>query len=418
MGAMRSHKQCSNFPGTRILWIRKYKESLKGSIVQTMNKILPFDPIEKGHDVFLEGGSKPTGYKYKNGSYIALGGINHVESYLSAEFAAIYVNQAEELTLEDWSMLKMRATERGAHPDYPYTYIYGDCNPSDANHWIINSDDLTYFNITHEMNPTIMIDGEYVSDQARRRVEILDTLPPLLKARYRDGLWKSAEDAVYQEFIKEKHVAPMELEDIPRGWRWGGAIDYGLRDASVYWLFAFSPNRDAVKFFSEIYQTGLNANKFAEKIHEVHKFYNVRPEFIVADHDSNSNDILIESGLRQLETTKKSGIDQGKHAGIESGISNVKDWLSADIGTLTINEFSLFRNEVDQILDKKRHPTSTVAELGVYSYYPIEEQKLRKHPDLPIDKFNHGCDCIRYALWRLTNYKRPVRISGSGIMTG
>ena len=389
-------------PGTRILYIRKTRESIKNSVVPTFNGILPYDPLERGNEIELLGGSNPTGYRFQNGSSIVFGGTNHIEEYLSSYWHIVYVNQAEEISEEHWSLLMSRCTHRAEHPTLPFRQIIGDCNPADSNHWILTRDRLNRYKIRHEDNPSIMQNGEYVNDEARSRIEDLKSLPSPLLERYYLGEWFSSEDVVYREFSKKKHVKPLRIGDIPRDWHCAGAIDYGLKDASVYWIYFYSPDRENVRFMYELYRTGLNANELAEEIHKMHKELDVKPRYIVSDHDLNSRDILEKTGL-PIEPADKNS----KNGGLITGIDNAKKWFKKDHESLLINEFSL--NFVDPELEKRKLPTSTVQELGIYSYYPIDEQAKRKNPDEPIDKHNHGCDTLRYALWKLSSPRTYYR---------
>jgi phage terminase large subunit len=93
---------------------------------------------------------------------------------LSGERDGIYVNQAEELTLEDWETLTTRTTGRGAVTDVPM--LFGDCNPGPPSHWILNRPSLDVLSSSHEDNPTLYDAAGQITDQGRRSMAILDAL--------------------------------------------------------------------------------------------------------------------------------------------------------------------------------------------------------------------------------------------------
>ena len=434
ISVMFSHWLASNFPNTRILWIRKTRESIKNSLVPTFNEFLPYDPLERGHEVFLKGGSNPTGYEYSNGSVIHFGGTNHPEGYLSTQWHHIMINQAEELTEEQVALLRSRCTFRAAHPSLNFRQIRLDCNPSDANHWLParkerfqndpeQKDNYEWFEILHKHNRSIMDeDGNYLSEEARQRVEDLKALPHLLYERLYLGKWTSAAGVVYPMFDPKIHVKPMTKDNIPPDWNWASAMDHGFEDPRVFWIFAYSPDRTKIRFMYEIYMTKLNTNEVIPEIRKMAERLGIDPFPVVCDHDSDENDILVKAGIpivrahKQPKKDKKTGALFG---GLKAGIDNMKDWLNRGDDSILFNEYSitgygpeagLWNGEIDNRLVVRHHPTSTVGEFGVYSYWPEEEQKKKPDPDKPRDGFDHGMDTTRYGLWWVANYRPFIRI--------
>ena len=106
---MKLHRRALYVPGEYAI-VRKVKETIKRSVCKTFAKILGYDPFvsKKGY-VKGNGGQHPQSYHYPNGSAIHILGMNHPDGFLSSEFHGVYVNQAEELTYEDWQLLARRA---------------------------------------------------------------------------------------------------------------------------------------------------------------------------------------------------------------------------------------------------------------------------------------------------------------------
>ncbi len=120
----------------RGLMVRKtYKSLLPSAVVTYEHKVLPIPPGHPDCPVMVFGGSRPDWYDYPNGARLVLGGMDNADKFLSAEFDFIYVNQAEEIDVDDWEKLTGRATGRAGNTEHPQ--IIGDCNPSHPYHWIL-----------------------------------------------------------------------------------------------------------------------------------------------------------------------------------------------------------------------------------------------------------------------------------------
>jgi phage terminase large subunit len=108
--------------------LRKTQADVYGSVLQTFERIIDGAPVEP------YGGEKTQKYTYSNGSVVWVGGMDKAGKVLSSERDFVYVNQAEQLTLDDWESITTRTTGRGAV--MPYTMTFGDCNPGGSKHWI------------------------------------------------------------------------------------------------------------------------------------------------------------------------------------------------------------------------------------------------------------------------------------------
>lgn len=223
---------CAKYPKTQGALIRKTYRSIAGSVALT------FDRVAKGFPVVKYGGEHPEQYQFWNGSRIWIGGMDAPDKVLSSERDFIYVNQSEELTVQDWETLATRCTGRGAV--MPYTQLLGDCNPSGTRHWIrkkASDGKLRLFNARHTDNPSLYdslspetafrmfpngpprvefdVDGEKIcmspimrdgrvyvlSAEGRKRLEALaTTLSGVRLLRLFKGIWATAEGAVYDRF--------------------------------------------------------------------------------------------------------------------------------------------------------------------------------------------------------------------------
>lgn len=180
------------------------------------------------------GGQKPEWYEYPNGARLWIGGMDNPNKMLSGERDFIYINQAEELKLDDWEVLLTRCTGRGAVTKTPM--IFGDCNPGAEDHWIIKRDGLRVFQSRHEDNPTLFDENGEMTEQGVRSMATLDSLTGVRKARLRYGKWVGAEGLYFEEWDEDLHTCD-PLETIPADWPVWGALDYGYAHPTAFGVF-------------------------------------------------------------------------------------------------------------------------------------------------------------------------------------
>ena len=116
------HLCCQKYPGMRGLIVRKTRESCTESALVTFEeKVVP-----RNHPILQSGGQRKMrqAYQYPNGSTIVVGGMDKPSKTLSTEFDIIYVQEAIELTENDWEMLT-RPLRNGV---VPYQQIIADNN--------------------------------------------------------------------------------------------------------------------------------------------------------------------------------------------------------------------------------------------------------------------------------------------------
>ena len=168
------------------------------TLVTFEEKILPIPPRHPLSLITVYGGSKPKWYDYPNGSKAVCGGMNNADKILSGEYDFIYVNQAEELSLDDWEKLSTRCTGRAGNA--PYTQLIGDCNPSHDQHWILKrakekNPRLKVFNSTHKDNPTLWDYDEIEwTETGKKTLSTLKTLIGLRRQRGFEGKWVAEEE--------------------------------------------------------------------------------------------------------------------------------------------------------------------------------------------------------------------------------
>ena len=225
-GCLKAHTICELNPGAQGAIVRKAFNSLAGTVVKT------FQRITQGRGIHEYGGETPTKFIYPNGSAIWLGGMDNPDRVLSAERDFIFVPQAEELTEAEWEVLSTRCTGRGAV--ISNAQIYGDCNPAGTKHWIRSRKSVRLLNATHRDNPQLYDDQGEMTMEGARRIGMLEaSLTGVRRKRLLEGIWATAEGAVYDTFDPSVHVRIRPRSDFIR---WLLAIDEGYTNPAVVLL--------------------------------------------------------------------------------------------------------------------------------------------------------------------------------------
>lgn len=358
-------------PKARILFCRKISRSLYTTVVPTWeNKIVNGLVTDKptGASIRRLGGNRPYEYQYPNGATIILGGLDNPDKILSAEYDYVYVNQAEEIKLGVWEVLKGRATGRAGATTQPQ--IFGDCNPGPPNHWILSDSNLELINTAHKDNPTLW-DGEEWTELGKQSIDILKSLTGTRYKRGYLGEWAGSEGLVYEDdFDADKHVLNIPIN--PK-WKFFISCDFGYRSPIVFQLWGVDTQKQ-MYLCKEIYTVGKTTHNLLPQLQHWVRTY--RPAVLIADHDPEGQATLKKLGI-PVRNAKKN---------IVQGIIKVKDFF-AD-GRLWFLEDCL------EFKDTSLHPlpACTLDEMLSYCY---PENSLN---DLPIDANNHGMDTMRYAV--------------------
>jgi hypothetical protein len=193
-------------------------------------------------------------YRYPNGSVLIVAGLDDPEKIKSLELDVAYVQEATELDLGDWEMLRSRLR----HDVMPYHQLLGDCNPGDPGHWLNKRCDAGATRrlvSRHEDNPSITAE----------RIAALDALTGYRHKRLRLGLWVAAEGMYFPEWNPEVHCE--DAFDPPADWTRWLAVDYGYADPFCCLWFARAPDaRRTVHVYRELYAAGLRDEQQADLV--------------------------------------------------------------------------------------------------------------------------------------------------------
>lgn len=377
------------YPGSRAIIIRKTHKSLKTSVLLTYErKVLGAYDRETGRfdqrktPVVKLGGEHTEGYHYPNGSHIYLGGMDVPDKVLSSEWDVVYINQAEELTLNDWEIITTRTTGRAGN--MPYAQIIADCNPGAPTHWIrsrTSAGKLTLLESRHEDNPVLFDPTTHqITEQGKRSLATLDGLTGVRYRRLRLGQWAAAEGAVYEDFDRAVHIIP--AFPIPDDWMRIRVVDFGYTNPFVCQWWALDEDLRGF-MYREIYMSHRIVEDHARDILRFSSDEQIYAT--IADHDAEDRATLSKYGISTIPAMKA----------VTLGIQAVQQRLrKAGDGNPRLFIFEGALVETDPLLLETRKPTCTEQEWDSYVWKPATAAGITKEEPLKVD--DHGMDGVRY----------------------
>jgi PBSX family phage terminase large subunit len=383
----KMHRFCLVNAGVRCLIVRKTATSLTSTALSTFRQYVATEALQYG-DVEWYGGSKqePAQYRYTNGSTILVAGMDQPTRIMSSEYDMIYVQEATELTIDDWEHLLTRLRNGRTQ----LQQILADCNPSFPTHWLKLRADQGLTKILesrHEENPRLFTEAGTLTPAGAQYMEVLDKLTGVRHARLRRGQWVSAEGVIYEDFDGAIHV----VDAMPRGWEgweryW--AVDFGFTNPFVCQFWAESPDGD-LYLYREIYRTQQTVEQHVARIKELvcpeRKWLEPKPQLVLADHDAEGRQTFTNAiGLPTTAAKKQ----------VTEGIQAVQE-------RMRLNEHGHPRVyfvrgalvDRDEALVEAKKPTCTIEELPGY----IWDIGAGKNPkEQPVKINDHGADAMRY----------------------
>lgn len=360
----KSYMTCREYPNTQGALVRKTSASIPGTVLVTMKRIIGNFPVN-----YYGGEHSPERIIYPNGSQIWIGGMDNPRKVLSGERDFIQVCQAEELSSDDWEVMTTRITGRGSV--MPYTQLFGDCNPSHKRHWILQrsrTGSLKLLHTNHFDNPSLFtVDGD-ATKQGARTMETLDALTGVLRKRLRDGVWATAEGAVFENVII-RHIADEEIKQfdhVLHGLDWGY-----FPDPASYGRMHYDAARKTLHIFGEV-RMWRASNEY---LHQTLVEYGLTPgDMLIAD----------SAEPKSVADFRAFGMNcRGAEKGPESVRYGIK-WLQG------LNEI---------IIDPDRAPYHA-EEFVDYEYERTRDGEMISEF---VDQNNHAIDDTRYAtnlIWR------------------
>lgn len=361
------HKTCLENPHVRALIVRKTRSSLAETALHSFEStILGF-----GHPL-LSGATRQNrrAYVYPNGSRIVVGGMDSPSRIMSSDYDIIFAQEATELTEEDWDNLLSRLRNY----KLPYQQIMGDCNPQGENHWLYRRSSrksLVMLQSRHEDNPVMYNPETGWTAKGKEYLAKLDNLSGVRYKRLREGIWASAEGAVYDMFDAQAHIFYGHL---PTFRRYIVGMDFGYTNAGTMLTFGETVNGDLF-LVDEVYRTGQTLDWWVNTALQVNARY--RPQLFIGDPAR-------PDAIKQLQV-KGLNVKRGNNK-IKFGV----DLVQRRLQNKSIKFYHNSLKEEDKELKDNLMPLRVTDEILGYMW---DENK-----DVPIATQNHALDAMRYVV--------------------
>ena len=332
------------------LLIVKAIESTEPLVISIVRKSLPslrisvmrdFFDILKNLDLYnVESHNKTENTYLLNNTLVEFFSIDDAQKRRGSKRDILFINEANELTYEDFFQLNIRTTNQ----------IYLDFNPSEQfwyNDKLQSRDDITIIHSTYKDNP-------YLNPEQVNEIERLQHTDLQYYQIYALGQFAGGMDLVYQYIpIDDIPVSSAKLV--------GLGMDYGFTNDPTTLVEVWKDN-DSVYLNELLYERNLTNQDIADKLSE----YGVdRYIEIIAD----------SAEPKSIEEIRRMGF-------------NIKPAQKGPDSIL---------NGIDILKRKRIHVTkqsvNLIKELNNYKWITDKNgNKLNK----PVDAFNHALDAVRY----------------------
>ncbi len=386
-------------PGMRGLIIRKTRESLTSTGLVTWRQKVVAEGLTTGVLSFYGGSAaEPSQYRYSNGSSIVVGGMDKAMKIMSSDYDVIYVQEATELTVDDWEAL----TTRLRNGVVSFQQLIADCNPNTPHHWLnlrAQQGQTTMLNSAHEDNPMLFGPDGTLTAVGTSYIAKLDALTGVRYLRLRKGLWAAAEGLVYEDFDPAVHL----VDSLPSGsehWTRWWSVDFGYTNPFVWQSWAEDPD-GRMWLYREIYKTQELVEDHARHMIKLTQqrdgtWVEPRPRAIVCDHDAEDRATLERHlGISTVAAHK------AKSPGIQAVQSRLR--VQPD-GKPRIFLVRTALHKPDKHLVDAKKPVSTIDEITGYVWPPNAKPGQREDP---VKENDHGMDAMRYIVAERDLRARP-----------
>jgi PBSX family phage terminase large subunit len=384
-GALEKLHLCAmKYAGMRGIILRKTRKSITQSAQVTYEtKVLPAGTRGKGVSRLR---TQEQEYRYRNGSIIAIGGLEDITRVMSSEWDMIYIQELIEVGEDEYE----KCTTRLRNWVMPYQQLLADTNPDKPTHWILQRvalGHLKMFESRHEDNPELFSqETQEWTEKGIEYIATLDALSGARKERLRHGKWTSAEGLVYEDFDRSKHV--VFNFKIPKDWNRYWVVDFGYTNPFVWQAWAEDHDGRLYRY-KEIYRTQTLVEDHAVEIAKLTKD-EPKPRAIICDHDAEGRATLERKLGITTVAADKSVVD-----GIQAVQSRLKVRGDGKPGILFLTDSLNIR---DSELVAKHKPVCTEDEFDSYIW---DIANNRKKGEEPVKEDDHSMDAMRYLVMHI-----------------
>ena len=255
----------------------------------------------------------------------------------------LFINEANEINLEDWRQLLLRTTGR----------VLIDYNPSDEFHWIyeevIPREDAEFFQTTYKDNP-------FLPESVVMEIERFKTADENFWKVYGLGERGTAQSTIFTHWT--------EINQIPN--------EYKLLTTGVDFGYTNDPTA-IVRVYTDGHGFAVDELCYATRL------TNSDISKVLRDNEVNRSDVVI------CDSAEPKSIDEIHAHGFNThGARKGKDSVKNGIQFLHSRPLLVTARSVNLIRELRN--------------YKWKEDKNGKQLNEPVDNFNHAIDAMRYAI--------------------
>jgi len=321
-------------PDKTLSIVRKTLPALKGSVLRDLKEILETLEIYNPTDWKKQEGY----YTLPNGSVIEFFSTDEEQKLRGRKRDILFINEANELTRDDYVQLAIRTTEK----------IVMDYNPSDLYSYIydlIEEEDVFFHKSTYKENP-------FLTDEIVKEIESLKDKD--------DNLWRVfglGERGIATNSVFSKYNV---VDEIPDGGVVHRGLDWGFNDPTAF--IEVRKIDDSIYLKELIYKRGLTASDIVHEIKTLDIDY--------------TDDIWCDSARPEIiEDLKRERINAK---------SVKKNTILHGIQLIKRHNVYIHKDSVNLLDEFKNYKWKTDKDSNIL--------------DVPEDKNNHAIDSVRYAL--------------------
>jgi len=298
------------------------------------------------------------------GGTIMLFGLEDAGRVASMNLSGVAVDEAVELTEQDWTMLRGRI--RLSLP-YLSNQIYGACNPSTPQHFLAKRFGLVggySCKDNCEAITTTSRDNWYLP---KGYIEDLETMTGVARKRFVEGIWCGSEGLVYDQWSEEKYV----VDEFPDSFdRLFVGMDEGWNNPAVALLIGI---KDEVTY---VIKEWYESKKLEQEV--VHLCKTWKEEYPEIECF-----ILDPSAVKLREAMRHIGLDA------VPADNTVFNGIQTVAGKLRKDERGV------PLLQVGRECSNLIREFGSYEWLVSRDGTLKEQP---AKQHDHALDALRYTL--------------------
>lgn len=398
---MKLHVDSSRVPGLQSLIVRQTHASLTASTLVAFEQFVAAAEIGTGQVKWFGGsGSKPAGYRYKNGSMIMVGGMDNPGKVLSMSLDRVLIDEANQVSVTAYETLLTRL--RGSAPTYKQ--IVTACNPDHPKHWLKERADdpdtpLKMYTSKHVDNPYMCGSDGVWTDAGVDYLGFLGSLTGVRRLRYLEGVWAAAEGLVFSDWRDDVNI--VDRDQVPKDGRLFLAVDFGFSNAFVcQWWWVDNDGR--MYLIREIHQKQVLVEDHAKRIKaiiEQNRDTEGTPFAVVCDHDAEDRATLTKHlGLPTVAARK------GVSRGVQLVQARIRPTGDGKPRMYVVKGCTIGR---DLVAEAAKIPRGFVEEITGY-VWAMERGADGVPREFPLKLNDHAMDTARYAVAHL-DWNEPSR---------